>query len=110
MKTISELQVEVHENAKAHGWWETPPTPIELLMLIVSELSEALEELRHGSKVTEVYFANDGKPEGFLIELADVVLRIMDLCEYYKLNLERACIDKHKYNLSRPYKHGGKTL
>ena len=106
MKSISEWQVEVHNNAKAHGFWQKPRSIGELLMLTTSELSEALNEIRNGNHVWEVTFSADGKPEGFPIELADAVLRIMDMCEYLGLNLEQAMIDKHKYNLTRPYKHG----
>ena len=108
MKSISEWQVEVHKNAKAHGFWEMPRSIGELLMLVTSELSEALEEIRNGNHVWEVNYTADCKPKGFPIELADAVLRILDLCEYLGLNLEQAMIDKHKYNLTRPYKHGKK--
>lgn len=44
--TISELQQEVHQTAKEHGWWEEPPSFPEIIALIHSEASEALEEYR----------------------------------------------------------------
>lgn len=106
MKSISKLQTEVHKNAKAHGFWKRPRPIGELLMLISTELTEAFEEIRDGNHPCKIYFAADGKPEGFPIELADAVLRIMDLCEYYNINLEQALAVKHKYNLTRPYLHG----
>jgi hypothetical protein len=46
------------------------------------------------------------KPEGLVVELADAVIRCMDLCGALGLDLEEAIRAKHEYNLSRPYRHG----
>ena len=46
--------------------------------------------------------------EGAPSELADIVIRVMDLCEHYGIDLEKVMEEKHKYNMERPYKHGGK--
>lgn len=109
--TIKELQKDVHENAVKHGWWKTPPTEGELLILIVSEVCEAFEEIRNGHEMTETYYTGkDNKMEGVPSELADVVIRVMDVCEHYGIDLEAAIIEKHNYNKTRPYKHGGKKL
>lgn len=48
------------------------------------------------------------KMEGIPSELADVVIRVMDMCEQYGIDLESAIAEKHTYNLTRPYRHGGK--
>lgn len=108
--TIKELCKEIHENAKAHGWWENPPRAGELLCLVHSEVSEAFEEVRKGKSMTETYYSENGKMEGVPSELADVVIRIMDMCEYYGIDLEKAIVEKHAFNKTRPYKHGGKVL
>jgi NTP pyrophosphatase (non-canonical NTP hydrolase) len=106
----------VHENAIEHGWWEEERSFGELIALCHSELSEALEEYRNGVKPQEQYYSwpngENGikKPEGIISELADVVIRIMDMCGYYGIDLEAAIKEKHAYNVTRPYKHGGKKI
>ena len=68
--TVNEFAQDVHKNAVAHGWWEETRTFPEIVALIHSELSEALEEYRSNHGVTEVYQEAE-KPEGVPIELAD---------------------------------------
>ena len=48
MMTIAALMNDVHENAKAHGWWDKPRSERGARALIVSEWAEALEEARAG--------------------------------------------------------------
>ena len=43
-------------------------------------------------------------------ELADVVIRIGDICGYYGIDLEVAIQEKLEYNKSRSYRHGNKVL
>ena len=68
----------------------------EMIALMHSELSEALEDLRHGKK----------KHVGE--ELADCVIRVMDFCEARGVDLEKEILKKIKKNKKRPYKHGKK--
>ena len=124
---MKELQKKIHANAISKGWWENPPTFGELISLCHCELSEALEEYRNGKKPNETYYVGkdefgvrdiffetnpngDRKPEGIPTELADTVIRIMDLCEHYGIDLESAITEKMKYNTTRKYRHGGKKL
>jgi NTP pyrophosphatase (non-canonical NTP hydrolase) len=46
---LNALAAEIYKNAVAHGWWEGKRELPEILMLCVSELSEALEEYRYGN-------------------------------------------------------------
>lgn len=50
---LNELGAELHQEAKEKGFWEGDSNPAEKLMLIVSELSEALEEMRAGHLPSE---------------------------------------------------------
>ena len=105
--TLKELQVEAHANAKARGFWEHDRNKGELIALIHSELSEALEELRKPlQNVTEVYYNLQGKPLGVPIEMADVVIRVADFCEAFGIDLEAAILEKTAFNRTRAHMHG----
>lgn len=103
---VRELQEEAHETAISKGWTDNRNIG-ELIALMHSELSEALEEWRTGRPVDEIYF-NGNKPEGFVIELADTFIRILNACGALGLDLEAATIMKLSYNKTREFKHGGK--
>jgi transcriptional regulator with XRE-family HTH domain len=104
--TIPKLVERAHANAVEKGFWKKPPELGTSLALIHGELSEALEEARDGHALDETYFRKDGKPEGFPSELADTVIRIFDICGYYRINLEAAILQKMAFNRTRPEKHG----
>lgn len=107
--TIKELVKECYDNAKDHGWHDSERTFGELIALCHSELSEALEDYRHNWKPTDTYYEKD-KPCGIPSELADVVIRIADMCGQYGIDLENAILKKHEYNKSRSYRHGSKVI
>lgn len=96
----------VHLTAIAKGWWEKERNDGEILMLMVSELSEALEGLRHGNP------PSDHIPQFSAVEeeLADVVIRVMDFAIQRGHNVPEAILAKMEFNNGREYKHGGKKF
>ena len=71
--------------------WENMP---EKLMLVVTELSEAMEAYRH----------YDHKE--FETEIADTFIRLFDICGSINLDIETAIKEKMEVNKQRPFKHG----
>ncbi len=108
-KSIDEWQRTVHENATNKGWHDEERTFGDLIALCHSELSEALEEYRNGRDASEVYYEGE-KPCGIPIELADVAIRILDMCGKHGIDLEEAIAEKHEYNTTRARRHGGKVI
>ena len=101
---ISQMQVEVHRIAVEHGWWEEPRSVGEVLMLMVTELAEAMEAYRSGNPESKKIPGFSQMEE----ELADVVIRLLDYAGGKNLNIEGALLAKMAYNEKRPHRHGGK--
>lgn len=107
---IDELIKKSYSNSKEHGFWDEQQNFAEKLMLIVSELAEVLEEYRDNRDFNEIYYneKKPDKPEGIPVELADVFIRLGDLCGGFSIDVEKAIKIKMKYNKGRPFKHGKK--
>lgn len=92
---------QVHEANKK--WWEDLETGLpkernvgEMIALIHSELSEALEGTRKN-------LMDDKLPHRKMeeVEMADALIRILDYCEGRKLDIGGAYVEKMRFNATR---------
>lgn len=99
IKGFQILQCKTYRISTKHGFQDNENNPLNVpvkLALIMSEGAEALEAHRKG-QMGEV-----GK------ELADIVIRTMDLAESLEIDLAQEIMDKVVFNETRPHKHGNK--
>ncbi len=102
--SLNEMAARVHGIAASKGFHDKPRNIGECLMLIVSELGEALEAMRAGNPPCEKC------PEisAFDEEMADATIRILDTCHEFGVDLDKAVTVKSKYNEGRARLHGKK--
>lgn len=117
--TLKELINKCHKNSVAAGWWHDLETGEakernigELLCLVHSEISEAMEGAR--KDLMDDHLTNRPMLE---VELADALIRIFDIAGGFNLDLSGALIEKMEYNkqrkdhkLSNRAKAGGKKF
>lgn len=125
-QVLKEVAQEVGEVNVANGWdtsramvsgkidadpkWVVAHKIAEL-GLIMTEVAEAIEEVRHGRAMDEVYYTGEtNKPEGVPSELADVVIRVLDIADAYGIDLGAVIREKVAHNRTRGLHHGGKAL
>jgi len=117
---LNDLAQVIHQNAKDKGFFEKEKNIGEMLCLIHSEVSEALEADRKNNycQKKSIDYMNqcewslshfrDNIKNTFEDELADVIIRVLDLCAYKGIDIEKHILMKMRYNLTREKYHGKK--
>ena len=111
MKSLKEMQEEVLAVNLEKGW-RGPDVHVasfgEAMALLHSEVSEALEAWREIGMTERT--REDGKPDDVGSEFADVLIRLLDYCELFGVDLEAEYERKIAFNRTRPFRHGGKAV
>ncbi len=103
MDGMNAAQELAHQTARNAGWYADPATGQaikrnfgEVVALMHSELSEALEADRKG-------LMDDKLPhrDGREVEFADCIIRILDTAAAMGMNLGAAIVEKNRYNRER---------
>lgn len=101
---FDKLAEDIHKNAVEKGFWDRQADPIfvaKQMMMIVSEVSEAMEAVR-----------KEMNPEQISDEFADIIIRTLDLyagmveAGYVTKSIDQAIKEKMERNTHRPKKHG----
>lgn len=130
---LKSLAVEIHETAKSKGWWDKPEwlqwiegsvvgvmpehlreemmkagerQPGTAIALMHSELSEALEGIRHDNPPSDHIPQFSAAEE----EYADTIIRILDESERRGYRIGEAILAKMAFNKTRGFRHGGKKI
>lgn len=113
VKGLNALAKEIVEINLANGWDVMTPQVMDdaflngvdagrrvstVLALIHSEVSEALEALRNGDR------------QNFEEEIADIIIRCLDLTGGAGIDIDNAVLLKLERNRNRGFRHGGKLL
>jgi NTP pyrophosphatase (non-canonical NTP hydrolase) len=101
---LNELAVEIREIRKSKGfitpasiYYDEGEQMLGKLMLVVAEVAEAAEAVRHGDE------------GNFAEELADVIIRVLDICGTMGIDIDYVVREKMEANRNRPAKHGKKS-
>lgn len=124
MKNLTDWSKEIHQNNKDKGFYEGKKNIGEMLCLIHSEISEALEADRKNlhavnqeelfyvdnmEELEESYFKSEFKAsikDTFEDEIADTMIRCLDLCGFLKIDIQKHIEAKLYFNKLREHKHG----
>jgi NTP pyrophosphatase (non-canonical NTP hydrolase) len=126
VKGLNESANIIFENNKAKGFWDKERNKGEMLMLVVSELGEAMEAIRK-DRYADTYRIDELLADGcnwenstssilnvfnrdikdtFEDEIADAIIRLLDMSAGLGIDIEKHINAKVNYNTTRPLKHG----
>jgi len=127
LKGLNELSKKIHKNNCEKGFYDKKRELGTILMLVVSEVSEALEADRKGryadlkayiecQKANDIHASDmpaylvssfrDLMKDTFEDEIADTFIRLFDLCGHMNIDIEAHIKHKIEFNKKREHMHG----
>jgi NTP pyrophosphatase (non-canonical NTP hydrolase) len=103
--TIKDYCTAAHKNAVDKGFYDINRTFDGLCMLIITELAESVEADRIDNWAGDYDDFSEIK-DSVQVELADVFIRLFDLCGRYDIDIEKFITEKMHYNSTRVKMHG----
>ncbi|TXI13271.1 MAG: hypothetical protein E6Q68_01735 [Polynucleobacter sp.] len=108
---LTAFAIQIFEDNKKKGFWDEKRNVGEMLMLVVSELGEAIEARRKGrmckeQKSMELFALN--VKDTFEDEIADAIIRLLDMCGGLEIDIHWHVFAKLEYNKTRERLHGKK--
>lgn len=110
--TISDWQKKVFEGMRAKGFHDdVAPFPARLtagwrLALIGTEVAEATQEVKRHVPLSQGATLTGDQKLRVAPEMADIVIRVLDFCGVYGIDLESWVARKMEENMARPFKYG----
>jgi len=101
MTTLNEYAIEIRKICNNHGFiWDmsNPKDIATCLVLMHSEISEALEALR------------DNDLKQLKLEIVGLIIRALHLLEMLSTDIDKLLKKEIERNRNRPYKHGRKVF
>jgi len=123
MSKLNDLRDVIHLTARRKGFWDNDRNLGEMLMLVVTELSEEMETHRKDGSIIPISneikeamaeMSDEEFKEHFVLvakdtfadEMADALIRIMDICGGLHIDIDWHVKNKIRYNTTRERLHG----
>lgn len=122
-QTLNDLAKQIHASNVEKGFYQDEKNIGEMLCLMHSEISEALEADRNNKVASNAtinrvvneddkyYFQNEYKAlikGSFEEEMADIIIRVLDMCAFKGIDIDAHVAAKMRYNSLREFMHGKK--
>ena len=97
--TLNDYQLFIKEFCTEKGWDKN--NHLEIFLLFMEEVGELAKAMRNADKL----YQEEGKTTGFELEeeFADVFNYLLDLANYFKVDLETAFRNKNEINKNRKW-------
>jgi len=119
MESLTDFSRKIHQNNVEKGFYDERKETGTQLMLVTSELAEALEADRHNIFADKTRFEDDinsgvdfktafknSIKDSYEDEIADAVIRLLDHCGYKGIDIDFHIKQKLRYNKTREHRHG----